>query len=324
MKPKVLVTRKIPDDALELLKRECELTVWNEEDEPMPREELLEAVSQVEGIYSLLSDKIDSKVIECAPNLKVVSNMAVGYDNIDVAKCDEKGIMVTNTPGVLTEATADLSFALLMATARRVVEASEYLREGQWKSWSPMQLTGQDVFGATIGIIGMGRIGEAVARRALGFNMEVLYHNRNRKQQVESELGVSYRDLDDLLKESDFVVLLTPLTPETKGLIKSRELSLMKSSAVLINVARGSIVDEGALYNSLKNNEIWAAGLDVFEQEPIDLKHPLLSLENVVTLPHIGSASIKTRKKMALMTAENLISALQGEMPPNLVNKASK
>lgn len=246
--------------------------------------------------------------------------MAVGYNNIDVSAATRKGIMVTNTPDVLTETTADLTFALLMATARRLLEASDYLRRGEWKTWSPMLLTGQDVHGATLGIIGMGRIGEAVAKRAKGFDMRVLYHNRNRKPEVEEKLGVTYADLPTLLKESDFVCILTPYTSETHHLIGKGELAIMKKTAVLINTSRGGVVDENALYEALTTGTILAAGLDVFEQEPVPLNHPLLSLPNVVALPHIGSASVQTRTRMAELAAQNLLQALAGELPENLVN----
>ncbi|WP_031515704.1 2-hydroxyacid dehydrogenase [Desulfofalx alkaliphila] len=320
MKPKVYITRKIPDETLALISEVCEVALWEQEDLPVPYEVLEKAVVEVDGIYSLLTDNIDEALISKAKNLKVISNMAVGFNNIDLKAATARGIMVTNTPGVLTETTADLTFALLLATARRLVESSDFLREGKWKTWSPMLLTGQDVYGATLGIIGMGRIGEALAKRAKGFDMRIIYHNRNRKPAVEKELNAEYVDLDVLLKESDFVVIMTPFTPETVNLIGKRELSLMKKTAVLINTARGGIVNEKALYNALVKGEIWAAGLDVFEEEPVPLDNPLLSLPNVVALPHIGSASKKTRMTMANLAAENLLQALAGKTPPNLVN----
>ncbi|WP_246942860.1 2-hydroxyacid dehydrogenase [Bacillus pinisoli] len=321
MKPSIYVTRKIPDTALQLLKEHFLVEMWEEEETPVPREVLIEKIQTVDGLYCLLTEQVDQGLLELAPNLKVISNMAVGYNNIDIKAASNKGIMVTNTPGVLTESTADLTFALLMATARRIPEASEFLRQGQWKSWAPMMLTGQDIFGATIGIVGMGRIGEAVAKRARGFNMEILYYNRSRKMEKEAELGISYVELNELLQRSDFVVILTPYTNETKNLISKEELLLMKDTAILINVARGGIVNEAELYEALVQKKIWAAGLDVFEQEPLPMDHPLLTLPNVVTLPHIGSASIKTRIKMAELAAQNLIHALTKDTPQNLVNK---
>ncbi|MFZ3589012.1 2-hydroxyacid dehydrogenase [Bacillus sp. DJP31] len=321
MKPTIYITRKIPEKALQLLKRHCVVTMWEEEEVPVPRKILMEKIRTADGLYCMLTDTIDRELLEVAPHLKVIGNLAVGFNNIDIEAANELGIMVTNTPGVLTEATADLTFALLMATARRIPEASEFVRTGEWKSWAPMLLTGQDVFGATIGIIGMGRIGTAVARRAKGFTMKILYHNRSRNIETENELGATYVELEDLLTQSDFVVILAPYTEETKNLIAKRELSLMKNTAILINVARGGMVNEADLYDALKSKKIWAAGLDVFEEEPVTLDHPLLSLPNLVVLPHIGSASINTRITMSEVAATNLLQALSGEIPDNLVNK---
>lgn len=319
MKPKVLITREIPQEIVEIIEKACLVEMWDREDTPIPRELLLTKIQDIDGLFCLLTETIDEEVLEKAQNLKVVSNMAVGYNNIDIEAAKQRGIIVTNTPGVLTETTADLTFALLMATSRRLIEASNYLRNGEWKTWSPMQLTGQDIFGATIGIVGMGRIGEAVAKRAQGFDMKVLYHNRNRKPEVEDMLGVEYVELDRLLQQSDFVVIMTPFSKETVDLISERELSLMKPTAVLINTARGGIVNEDALYNALKNNKIWAAGIDVFETEPVQLDHPLLTLPNVVALPHIGSASIKTRLRMAELAADNLIKGVTNQRPDHVV-----
>jgi glyoxylate reductase len=320
MKSTIFITRKIPDKTVHLLKEQFDVSMWEEEEVPVPRETLKEKIQSVDGLYCMLTEQIDKELLEYASNLKVISNMAVGYNNIDIEAASEKGIMVTNTPGVLTEATADLTFSLLMATARRIPEAAQFLRNGKWASWSPMLLTGQDVFGATIGIIGMGRIGEAVARRATGFNMDILYYNRSRKKEVENELGATYVELHDLLAQSDFVVVLAPYTEETKNMISEKELALMKGSAILINVARGGIVNEADLFTALKEHKIWAAGLDVFEQEPIPQDHPLLSLPNVVLLPHIGSASIITRITMSELAAKNILQALKGETPDHLVN----
>lgn len=319
MKQTVFITRKLPDEAVAPLLEQFEVKMWPHEEVAMTYEELIKEASEADALWTMLSDKVDRNLIMNAPKLKVISNLAVGYNNIDVQAAAERGIVVTNTPGVLTETTADLAFALLLASARRITEAERDLRDGKWKAWSAMQLTGMDVFGATLGIVGMGRIGEAVARRAKGFGMDVLYHNRTRKPEAEEMFGFVYSDLDELLSTSDYVVLLTPLTPETKGLIGERELSLMKETAVLVNVGRGGIVDEQALYEALVENKIWAAGLDVFEQEPVPLDHPLLSLPNVTVLPHIGSASIRTRLKMMAMNADDIKAVLDGNEPDNAV-----
>ncbi|WP_342044057.1 2-hydroxyacid dehydrogenase [Bacillus sp. OTU530] len=319
MKAKVYITRKIPDEIVSKIEAVCEVRMWQEEAKPVPREVLEKEIADVDGLFCLLTESIDKALLDRANALKVISNMAVGYNNIDVEAAKQKGIRVTNTPGVLTETTADLTFALLMSTARRLVESTEYLRSGKWETWSPLQLAGQDIYGTTLGIIGMGRIGEALARRAKGFNMNILYSNRSRKPVVEEELGVQYAEMDRLLQEADFVCIMTPYTPETNNLIGERELSLMKNTSILINTARGGIVNEDALYHALKNGDIWAAGLDVFEKEPVPLEHPLLTLPNVVTLPHIGSASIKTRMKMAELAAENLILAIKNQTPKHVV-----
>jgi glyoxylate reductase len=320
MKPKIYITRKLPEPVVIRLSEICEVRMWDKEEEPVPRSILEKEIQEVDGLYCLLTESIDRDLLHLGTRLRIVSNMAVGYNNIDVVAATERGIMVTNTPGVLTETTADLTFALLMATARRLVEASDYLREGSWKTWSPMQLTGQDIYGATLGIFGLGRIGEALARRARGFDMNLLYHNRTRKLEAEEQYGITYADKVTLLRKSDFVCVLTPYTPETRDYIGAAELALMKPTAALINTARGGIVNEDDLYQALKNGTIWGAGLDVFEEEPVRTDHPLLSLPNVVALPHIGSASKNTRLKMALLAAENLIQGLQGETPKNLVN----
>lgn len=313
MKPIIFITQKLPDEAVSGLQESFEVRMWKDEEAPAPREELLRQAKEAHALWTMLSDKIDREVFENAPNLKIVSNLAVGFNNIDLQAANEHKVMVTNTPEVLTESTADLTFALLLATARRIVEAEKTVRSGEWKSWTPMGMAGQNVGGATLGIIGMGRIGEAVARRAQGFGMEVLYHNRTRR----SFEDVKYAELDELLGKADFVVLLTPLTEETKGMIGARELGLMKETACLINVARGGIVDESALYEALNSNGIWGAGLDVFEQEPVPLDHPLLTLPNVTVLPHIGSATVQTRLAMMAMNAKAIKACLEGERVEN-------
>ncbi len=321
LKPKIFITRKIPIPIINQLEKSFDVSIWEHEDIPVPQKVLEEKIAEIDGLFCLLTETINKELLINATKLKVISNMAVGYNNIDIEAASKKGIIVTNTPGVLTETTADLTFALLMATARRIPEASSYMREGKWETWSPMQLTGQDIFNSTIGIIGLGRIGEALARRAKGFNMNILYHNRNRKLQAEKELGLQYTTLEDLLKKSDFVCIMTPYTPETHNMIQKEQFLLMKDTAILINTARGGIVNENDLYQALADGEIWAAGLDVFEMEPVSLDHPLLTLPNVVTLPHIGSASIATRMKMAEVAADNLLLVLNGDIPKNVVNK---
>ena len=313
MKRTIYITRKLPEEIVDKLSRQFHVKMWSEENVPVPRDVLLKEIEEVDGLICLLTEKLDEEVLSKAKQLKVISNIAVGYNNIDIGFATEKGIVVTNTPGVLTETTADLTFALLMAAARRVVEGSDFLRSGEWGAWSLMQMTGQDIFGATLGIIGLGRIGEALVKRAKGFDMNVLYYNRTRKQEKEEKLSIHYREMKDLLEEADFVCLLLPYSPEVHHLIGKEELSHMKRNAILINTARGGIVDEEALFDSLKNGVIWGAGLDVFEQEPIPMDHPLLSLPNVVTLPHIGSASLKTRMRMAHLAADNMMSVLAGE-----------
>nr|WP_311195579.1 D-glycerate dehydrogenase [Planococcus sp. 107-1] len=262
MKPIIYITQKLPDEAVAELQNSYEVRMWHDDQTSAPKEEIINQVKEAHALWAMLSNQIDEEVFEAAPNLKVVANLAVGYNNIDLDAARKHGVMVTNTPEVLTEATADLTFALLLATARRIIEAEKSVRSGDWKSWSPMGMAGQQVGGATLGIIGMGRIGEAVARRGQGFGMNVLYHNRTRRSLED----VKYAELDDLLQNSDFVVILTPLTEETKGMISERELSLMKDTACLINVARGGIVDEQALYEALKSEKIWGGGSGRFRK----------------------------------------------------------
>lgn len=317
---KVFVTRKILEEGLNMLKERYDVEV-SDYDGVIPREMLLEKVKGVDALVSLLTDNIDAEVMDAAgPNLKIIANYAVGYNNIDVEEATKRGIMVTNTPGVLTETTADFAWTLLMAIARRVVEADRFVREGKFRGWEPMLLIGTDVHGATLGIVGFGRIGQAMARRALGFNMRVLYYDNARvDEQIEKELKATFVDLPTLLKESDFVTLHVPLTKETHHLIGEKELKMMKKDAYLINTARGPVVDEKALVKALKEGWIKGAALDVFENEP-EVEPELLKLDNVVLAPHIASASYATRSKMSVMVAENVIKALSGEIPPNLVN----
>ncbi|MFC5605016.1 2-hydroxyacid dehydrogenase [Sporosarcina koreensis] len=319
MKPTVFITRKLPEEIIAPLKEKFTVRMWDSEDVAVTDYVLREEIAQVDALCTMLSDTIDRDMLESATNLKVISNMAVGFNNIDTEAAKEKGIVVTNTPDVLTETTADLAFGLLLATARRFNSAEKELRQGGWLSWTPMGFTGMDVHGTSVGIIGMGRIGEAFARRAKGFNMHVLYHNRSRKSDAEKEYQAEFAELDDLLKRADHVVILVPFTEETKGMIGERELALMKKTATLISVSRGGIVDEVALYDALKNETIFAAGLDVYETEPVPVRHPLLTLPNVTAVPHIGSASVKTRHAMMQLNVEAITDVLEGKEPENRV-----
>ena len=319
MKKKVLVTRRLPDEALRLLDDTCEVEL-NPYDRVMTRDELIEGIRDKEGILCLLTDTITAEVMDAAVHLKVISNYAVGFDNVDVKAATGRGIVVTNTPGVLTETSADLTWALLMATARRIVEADAFMRNGKYTGWGPMMLLGGDVYGKTLGLVGMGRIGCAVARRAAGFNMRVLYYDVNRlSEDEEKALNLEYSGFDELLKEADFVSLHVPLLPSTRHLVGARELSLMKPTSYLINTSRGPVVDEKALVEALRSGKIAGAGLDVYENEP-EMAPGLPELENVVLLPHIASASVETRTKMGIMAAQNLIAGLRGELPPYCVN----
>ena len=319
-KPRVYVTRIIPQAGLEMVREFCEAEIW-EEETPPPRQVLLEKVKGVDGLLSLLTDPIDAVVMDAAgPQLKVISNYAVGYDNIDVAAATARGIIITNTPGVLTDTTADFAFTLLMAAARRVVEGMNYVRAGKWRTWGPILLLGRDVHHATLGLIGLGRIGRGMARRAQGFEMSVLYYDPYCPPEEGEALGARSIELDTLLAESDFVSVHVPLTPETHHMLGAEQFKMMKPSAILINTARGPIVDPDALYEALKSGEIAYAALDVTEPEPLPADHRLLTLPNIIICPHIASASIATRTKMATMAAEDLIAGLKGEMPAHPVN----
>ena len=319
-KPRIYITRPLPEPAMRMLEGAVEYRMWDREDEPVARESLLREVVDVDGVICLITEKMDAEVIDRMRRSTVIAQVAVGIDNIDVASATRRGIFVTNTPGVLTETTADMGWAILMATARRVVEGDKFTRSGRWKTWELMGFTGQDVHGATLGIIGLGRIGAAIARRARGFAMTILYNNRRPADALGAEVGARYVSLDDLLRQSDFVMVSCALTAETRHLIAERELGLMKPTAVLVNIARGPIVDQRALYRALVDRKIWAAGLDVFEVEPVPMDEPLLKLDNVVVPPHLGSASTATRIKMATMAAENCLAGVSGRVPPNVVN----
>ncbi len=316
-KEKIFVTRKIPKKGLDLLDGDFELIIRQEETIPTVKE-IRAGLEGCTGLICLLTDNINREVLS-VPGLIGVSNYAAGYNNIDVDYATSQGIPVTNSPGALTETTADLAFALLLASARRIPEAHEYAKSGKFTGWGAELFLGADVHGKTLGIIGAGKIGGSLARRALGFNMTILYHNRKPDKLLESDTGAQYCSLDELLTESDFISLHTPLSQETHHLITKREFRLMKKTAIFINTARGACVNEKDLADALKNGEIWGAGMDVFEEEPI-INPKLLELNNVVVLPHIGSASLITRRGMAVTTCRNMEKILKGEMPPNIVN----
>jgi glyoxylate reductase len=321
MKPTIFITRKLPDEAIESIKNQYQLKMWDSEDVPVPRERLLEEAKTADALLTMLSDSIDEAVLTAGSQLKVVANLAVGFDNIDLDTATKNGIAVCNTPDVLTDTTADLAFGLLMATARRLVEAAELVKKNEWKSWSPLLLAGHDVHHKTIGIVGMGKIGETVAKRATGFDMEILYHNRTRKPETEKSLGAIYCSFDELVEKSDFIVSLTPLTNETRNMFTRDTFKKMKKNAIFINAGRGPVIDEQALYEALVEKDIAGAGLDVFVKEPIGADHPLLTLPNVVALPHIGSSSVETRITMMKLCIDNIQAVIKGENPLTLVNK---
>jgi glyoxylate reductase len=314
-KPKVFVTRNIPEKGLEIVREYCEADIWLDE-LPPAHDEVLRRVRDVDGLLSALTEKIGEDIMEAAPNLKVISNFAVGVDNIDVALATARKIPVGNTPGVLTDATADMAFALLLAAARRIVEAEHFVQAGRWKTWNPQLLLGTDLAGSTLGIIGFGRIGQAVAKRAVGFDLRVIYHDPTQ----QTAFGAIPVDLETLLHESDFVSLHVPLTAETRHMINAQTLNEMKPNAVLVNTSRGAVVDPRALYNALRSNQIFAAALDVTEPEPIMQDDPLLGLPNCIVIPHLGSASRQTRDQMAVLAAQNLIAGLKGDRLPFCVN----
>ena len=318
-KPKVFITRVIPEKGYELVRNFCDVDLWSD-DLPPSREDLLQHVRGVDGLLCLLTEKIDAEVMDAAgPNLKVISNFAVGFDNIDIGAATARKIPVGNTPDVLTDATADFAFVLMMSVARRIPEAERYVHEGKWRTWGPMTLLGVDLKGATLGLIGFGRIGKAIARRAIGFDMRVIYYDPT-ETETYSDNRATKVDLEKLLNESDIISLHTPLTKETRQLINSEAFSKMKPTAVLINTARGAVVDSNALYEALKEKRIFGAGLDVTDPEPLPLDSPLLSLDNIVITPHIASASKSARDNMSWLAAQNLIAGLKGERLPNCVN----
>lgn len=312
---RLYVTRKIPDELIRPYQDLIDIRMWEKEEEPVPHEVLKEEMKEADGLICLITEKVDRELLESAPHLKVVANMAVGYDNIDVKAAHNLGISVTNTPDVLTETTADLAFALMMTAARKIVEANAYMKADKWQHWSPFLLAGTDIHHKKLGIVGMGRIGTAIARRAKGFDMEIMYHNRSRYPQTEQELQAVYADFDTLIRQSDYVVSVVPLTKDTQKIFDQSAFQKMKESAIFVNVSRGGVVDEQALYEALKAGEIRTAGLDVYNQEPVRASHPLLELNNTVCLPHIGSASTATRREMIRLTLENASLVLNGEAP---------
>ncbi|MBY0223472.1 MULTISPECIES: 2-hydroxyacid dehydrogenase [Sporosarcina] len=321
MKPKVFIAKPIPQEVEDYIAQHCEYKIWNKE-EAIPKSELLKEVAEVEGLMTP-KGVITKEFLTYAPHLKVVSNIAVGYDAFDTEAMRERRVIGTHTPYVLDDSVADLVFGLLLSAGRRIVEFDRYVKEGKWeKPLDSREFYGKDIHHATIGIIGLGRIGEKIMKRAsAGFDMKVLYHNRSRKIELENQYGVLYRDIDDLLRESDYVVVMLPLNESTTHIIGKGQFELMKNDAVFINCSRGKVVDEQALISALQNNEIRAAGLDVFEIEPIEKDNPLLKMNNVITLPHIGSCTNNTRFDMAMTAAENMVAALTNQTPPNVVKE---
>ena len=323
-KPYVYVTRQLFKPAIDILEKNCTVEVFNGDDNPVPRQLLLEKVRDADGLLCLLTEKIDKELMNQGRKLKVISNYAVGFNNIDVPEATSRGIWVTNTPGILTETTADCAWALMMASARRIVEGDRNIRAKGWvHTWGPKMFIGGDVHGKTMGIVGMGRIGIAMMKRAQGFGMKVIYYDPRRLPEIENE-RVIYATLSDLLSNSDFVSVHTPLDEKTHHLIGKAEFAKMKRTAYLVNTSRGPVVDENALYEALRDKVISGAGIDVFEKEPLDPASPLIKLDNIVMTPHIASASIETRTAMAVMAATNIVSVLTGKEPPNPVNQELK
>lgn len=322
-RPRVFVTRHLPGSAEKQLAAFAETEIWPG-DLPPSSADLARHATGCHGLLTLLTDRVDEQLLRSVPSLLVVSNMATGFDNVDVLAATMTGVLVARTPGVLSDTTADLAFALILGAGRRVVEADRYVREGKWKTWGPEILLGNDVHGATLGIVGMGGVGTAVARRATGFGMRIVYASRTRKPEAESELGAEFVSLGGLLSVSDFVSLHAPLTDETYKMINAQTLALMKPTAVLVNTGRGGLVDEGALYDALRGGVIGAAAVDVTDPEPMDSGNPLLTLPNFIVTPHIASASVATRSRMALLAVENLAAALRGEIPEHAVNPEAR
>ena len=317
-KAKIFATHPLFEEARAIIDADCDVEYWAQPERP-PREEIQRRVKEKEGLVCLLTDRIDEDFLRAAPKLRIVANVAVGYDNVDVPACTKRGVVATNTPGVLDETTADFAWTLLMAVARRLVEGDTYVRSGNWKGWNLDQMCGSDVWGKTLGVIGFGRIGRALARRAAGFKMRILYTaTKQAPPEIEKEFGAEFRDLNTLLAESDFVSLHVPLNSDTRGLLNGPKFFRMKPTAFVINTARGPVIDEAALVHALESGKIAGAALDVFEQEPFI--HPGLKRSNVIMAPHMGSASVETRSKMAAMAAQNVIALFRGQRPPNMLN----
>jgi glyoxylate reductase len=319
-KPKVFATHQLFDEARQILEADCDVEYWTNEERP-PREEVLRRIKDKEGLVCLLTEKVNDEFLRAAPKLRIAANVAVGYDNIDVDTCTKRGVVATNTPGVLDETTADFAWTLMMAVARRLAEGEQLARSGNWKGWNLDQLVGADIWGKTLGLVGFGRIGRAVARRALGFHMKVIHTDAVKAPaEVEKSLNVQFRDMNALLAESDFISLHVPLMPETRGLFNPPKFYRMKPTAFLINTSRGPVVEEAALVAALEAKKIAGAALDVYENEPFI--HPGLKRANVVLAPHLASASLETRTKMAVMAANNVVALFKGQMPPNMLNPA--
>ena len=317
-KPKVFATHQLFDDARQIMDAACDVEYWTNEERP-PRDEVLRRVKDKEGLICLLTEKVNDELLRIAPKLRIAANVAVGYDNIDVDTCTKRGVVATNTPGVLDETAADFAWTLMMAVARRLAEGEQLARSGNWKGWNLDQLCGADIWGKTLGLVGFGRIGRAVARRALGFHMKVIYTDAVKApDEVAKSLNAEYRDMNALLAESDFISLHVPLMPETRGLFNSPKFYRMKPTAFLINTSRGPVVEESALVAALDAKKIAGAALDVYENEPFI--HPGLKRPNVVLAPHLASASLETRTKMAVMAANNVVALFKGQMPPNMLN----
>jgi glyoxylate reductase len=316
-----VTSNEVPEEALDIVRKVAEVKVNDSYGTPS-RDVLLREVADVDGLYCNITEKVDAQVLEAGKKLKIVASMSVGFDHIDLETATRRGILATHTPGVLTEAVADETFGLMLAVARRLVEADGYVREGSWKlKWSPMLLVGRDVYGKTLGIYGLGRIGIAVAKRAKGFGMRIIYYDAFRNEEAEKSLGIEFKSKEDVIRESDYLSVHVPLLPETKNSIGPKEFTMMKRTAFLINTARGGVVDEKALVEALRAETIAGAALDVFEKEPVDMDNPLLKMKNVVVAPHLASGSIESRTAMAVLAAQNMVAGLTGQVPPNLINK---
>jgi len=316
-----VTSNEVPKEALDIVREVAEVKV-NENYGTPSRETLIREVAEIDGLFCNITEKIDAQLLDAGKKLKIVASMSVGFDHIDLDAATKRGILATHTPGVLTEAVADETFGLILAVGRRLVEGDAYVRQGSWKlKWSPMQMVGRDIYGKTLGIYGLGRIGIAVAKRARGFGMKMIYYDAFRNEEAEKNLGIEFKQKEDVIREADFLSVHVPLLPETRNSIGTKELKMMKRTAFLINTARGGVVDERALTEALQAGTIAGAALDVFEKEPVDMDNPLLKMKNVVVEPHLASGSVESRTAMGVLAAQNLVAGLKGEVPPNLVNK---